>query len=109
MNVKIRSYIFAYASGCRKRHQHHRYKNEIVEFIVQLEIRVKERWYPAIRYDTAHGFAHCDIIHWNGKTEKTIMPTLNYRQALTYADEDLNENWKIYHDLFLKGVPDEER
>jgi hypothetical protein len=104
MDVKIKSYIFAYAPDCRKRHQHHRFNNEIIEFIVQLEILVKNKWYPAIRYDTAHGFAHCDVIHFNGKVEKTVIPTLNYRDALTYADEDLNENWQYYKELFLKEV-----
>lgn len=38
-----------------------------------------------------------------------MMPTLNYSQALTHADEDLNENWNVYLYLFLKEVPDEER
>lgn len=104
MEVIIKSYIFAYAPNCRKRHQHSRYKNEIIEFIVQLEIFVRNKWCPVIRYDTAHGFAHCDIIHWNKKVKKMAIPTLDYRDALTYADEDLNENWEFYRDLFLKEV-----
>lgn len=101
---KIKSFITAYAPDCRKRHQHERDKNEIVEFVVQLEVLVKGSWQPVIRYDTTHGFAHCDIIHYSGKTEKIRMPTLDYKEALTYADEDLNENWQTYRNRYFKEV-----
>jgi hypothetical protein len=106
-DIKIKGFVIPYAHDCRKRHQHHRYRNEIVEFVVQLEILVKGMWHPIIRYDTAHGFAHCDIIHYSGKIEKVRMPTLNYKEALTYADEDLNENWQVYRNRYLKEVPNE--
>lgn len=109
MDIKTKTYIFAYAPDCRKRHQHHRYKNDIVEFVVQLEVLVENKWHPAIRYDTSHGFAHCDIIHWDGKIEKVAIPTIGYSQALTYADEDLNENWEIYRNLFMREVQNAKR
>ena len=106
-NIKIRNFVTPYAYDCRKRHQHNRYKNEIVEFIVQLEIYIKGQWHPVIRYDTAHGFAHCDIIHFSGKIEKVRMPTLDYKEALTYADEDLDENWQTYRQRYLMEVSNE--
>jgi hypothetical protein len=28
---------------------------------------------------------------------------LNYEDALIFADEDINENWQIYREKFLKG------
>jgi hypothetical protein len=28
---------------------------------------------------------------------------MNYEDVLTYADDDLNENWEIYRHNFLKG------
>jgi hypothetical protein len=28
---------------------------------------------------------------------------MSYEDALTYADEDINENWEIYRHRFLKG------
>ena len=104
MDIRIKSFITPYSPDCRKRHQHHRYKNEIVEFVVQLEVIVKGRWYPVVRYDTAHGFAHCDIIHHSGKTEKVSIPNLGCKEALSFADRDLNENWQIYRSRFLKEV-----
>jgi hypothetical protein len=106
-NVKIVDFVTPYIYDCRKRHRHHRYKNEIVEFVVQLEIFINGRWHAIIRYDTSHGFAHCDIIHFTGKIEKIKMPTLDYREALTYADEDMDENWQTYRQRYLKEVVNE--
>ena len=94
-----------YAPDCRKRHEHHRRKNEVIKFVVQLEVLVKGQWRPILRYDTAHGFAHCDILHHDGKVEKVRMPTLNYTEALTYADDDLSQNWQVYHQRYVKEVP----
>ena len=94
----------AYAPDCRKRHEHHRRRNEIFEFVVQLEILIHGQWRPVIRYDTAHGFAHCDILHPSGKKEKVRMPSIDYKEALTYADEDLSQNWHFYQQRYMKEI-----
>lgn len=104
MEIKTKEFYTFYASDCRKRHFHRRTKNKILEFVVQLEILIKEKWYPVIRYDTSHKFAHCDIMDWKGKVEKVAMPTLDFRNALTYADNDLSQNWSVYRERFLKEV-----
>ncbi len=106
-NTKIKDFVTPYAHDCRKRHRHHRYKDKIVGFVVQLEIFINGHWYPVIRYDTAHGVAHCDILHFSGKIEKIKIPTLDYKEALTYADDDLNENWQTYRQRYLKEIVDE--
>jgi hypothetical protein len=28
---------------------------------------------------------------------------MNYEDTLTFADDDINENWKIYRQKFLEG------
>jgi hypothetical protein len=104
-DIKVRSFIAPYAPDCRKRHEHHRRKSEVIKFVVQLKILIKGHWFPAIRYDTAHDFAHCDILHHDGKVEKIRMPTLDYNEALTYADQDLSENWSVYRERYLREVP----
>ncbi len=109
MKTKTKEFFTLYASDCRKRHFHRRTKNKILEFIVQLEILVEGKWYPAIRYDTSHNFAHCDILHWNGKIEKVAIPTLDFRDALIYADNDLSQNWFVYRQRFLKEVSRNEK
>ena len=32
------------------------------------------------------------------------MPTLDFRDALAYADNDLSQNWNIYRERFLREV-----
>ncbi len=72
--------------------------------MVQYEIRIGAEWYPVVRYDTAHGFAHQDILHWQGPAEKRALPSSDYNLALSFAEEDLRRNWKIYRERFLHEV-----
>lgn len=71
---------------------------QVVEFVIQLECRFGEgeRFVPVVRYDTAHGFAHCDRLHPYDATTKTVMPTDNYNEALDVATKDLMSNWVEY-------------
>ena len=55
-----------------------------------------------IRYDCTHGFAHKDCYNRAGRNRK-INLYLDYDDALTLADDDINDNWEIYKDRFLKG------
>jgi hypothetical protein len=71
-------------------------RNEIKGFVVQLEYFVDEQWYPVIRYDTTHQFAHCDILRPDGSQEKQPMPIRNYNEALTYAQKDIMVNFRRY-------------
>ena len=71
---------------------------QVVGFTVQLECRFGEddEWAPVVRYDTAHGFAHCDRLHPYGSTVKTEMNTRDGNAALTLALHDLANNWGWY-------------
>ena len=69
---------------------------EVVRFVVQLEGLFIDQWQPIIRYDTAHGFAHCDVLHPYDGTRKIALNTSNYNEALTYAQTDLTTNWQKY-------------
>ncbi len=52
-----------------------------------------------IRYDCTHGYAHKDCYNIKGKCRK-INLYLDYEEALTFADDDINENWGIYEEEF---------
>jgi len=71
---------------------------------VQLEIKHQNKWCVCIRYDTSHDFAHRDIIHADGRKEKFSLGILNYNEALTFAQIDLDKNWQTYLQNFLKEV-----
>ena len=43
-----------------------------------------------------------DLYDIEGKHRK-ININMNYEDALTYADDDINENWQIYRHRFLEG------
>jgi len=85
----------------RKRHEHLTEKGRVLGFVVQYETRVKNKWMPVVRYDTAHGFSHKDLIDPDGSKEKILIGAVELSEALTFADNDINENWKRYKDRFL--------
>jgi len=88
--------------NARKRHSHKTDKGKVVDFLVQLEVKVGGLWKPVIRYDCAHDFAHADRYNIRGETLKEELH-LSYDECLTLADEDINFNWESYADRFLRG------
>ena len=71
-------------------------QGKILRFVVQFECRFEGEWVAVVRYDTAHGFAHCDRLHPYRDAIKTVMTTQDYNDALTFAIRDLTENWRNY-------------
>jgi len=86
----------------RYRHYHVSKGRRIVEFRIQLEILVDEEWYPIVRYDTAHGRAHRDILHPNGMQTKDWFEGYSVEEVLTIGQKDILENWPVYRERFLK-------
>lgn len=82
-------------------------RGQITSFVVQLECRLNAHWYPVIRYDTAHGFAHCDILKPNGTQEKRPLHVSDFNDALTYAQKDLRRNRHRYCDRFKEWLKHE--
>ena len=90
------------AEDCRIRHRHLRIKNRIIQFSIQLEIFFGNEWSPVVRYDTAHGVAHKDLIHGDGRVDKIPIFSLDYTDTLTFAEADLISNWHLYRNMFLE-------
>jgi hypothetical protein len=60
------------------------------------------KWTDITRYDTAHGYAHRDVLgRIEGLRGKLPTPMLNYSQAFQYAIRDLEQNAEIYLADFL--------
>ena len=49
-----------------------------------------------------HGFSHIDWYRRSGESRKELLP-LSFAEALTLADEDIQERREEYQDRFLKG------
>lgn len=86
----------------RYRHLHIKEKGKIVFFRIQYESRVNDTWHPVVRYDTAHGFAHRDLLNIKGQVKKTPLFNQDYNDALTFAESDLKTNWQHYKRMFME-------
>jgi hypothetical protein len=97
-----KTYTRTLGEGARKRHYHRTEKGKVLDFVIQLEVKVGEAWKPVLRYDCSHDYAHIDRYTIKGEQEKEAL-RLSYEEVLTLADEDININWESYKDRFLKG------
>ena len=100
--TKIVKYEILLSESDRKRHTHNSDRGEVISFTVQFETLVKDKWLPVVRYDTAHGFAHKDILHVDGRKEKVDLGSMTMKDALVAADRNINKNWIRYKQRFLK-------
>jgi hypothetical protein len=98
-----KEYLIRLGEGARKRHYHKTDKGQVVSFMVQLEVEVEEGvWKPVVRFDCAHDFAHRDRYNIKGDHDKEEL-TLDYAESLDLADKDINDNWDLYRERFLRG------
>ena len=101
MNREV-EYLLRLGPADRYRHKHIRERGNIVYFRVQLETMIGNKWYPVVRYDTSHGFAHRDLVNKKGDATKTPIFIHDYNDALTFAESDLKANWELYKQRFIK-------
>ena len=85
-----------------------RQKKEIIRFIVQYEALINDRWMAIVRYDTSHGFAHKDILHFRGEEDKQPLYFQDFKMAFTFAIQDLKSSWKWYRMAYKREMEDEE-
>ena len=99
-----KTYIFMLSDTDRKRHEHLTEGAKVTGFVVQYEIFIEDEWMPVVRYDTAHGYAHKDLMNPDGSKEKIFMGTSDLNEALTVADMDIIENWERYKERYLRRL-----
>jgi len=104
MTKSEREYVVRIGPADRYRHTHIKERGKIVFFRVQYETKIDNIWHPVVRYDTAHGFAHRDILSGGGTVKKTPLFNQDYNDALTFAENDLKSNWRYYKKRFLEGA-----
>ena len=71
-------------------------RGRVLEFVVQLECRFRNEWHAVVRYDTAHGYAHVDVMHPAKQAEKIRLASQDHNAVLTEAISDLAKNWALY-------------
>jgi hypothetical protein len=90
----------------RYRYFHAKEKGKILFFRMQYETKIGDTWYAVVRYDTAHGFAHRDLLDKKGRVQKTPLFNQDLNDALTFAENDLKTNWEKYKKSFLESIND---
>ncbi len=100
--MNVTRYAYLLTLNDRKRHEHVIEQGRVTRFMVQFETFVEGKWLPVIRYDTAHGFPHVDRTLPDGTIEKILLLTKDLGEALTFADQDIDENWQRYKEVYLK-------
>lgn len=80
----------------RYRHFHTWQGNQITEFRIQYEAFIDNNWHPIVRYDTAHGKPHRDILHPDGSEMKEWFTLYSKAEILTVGQRDIVENWQSY-------------
>ena len=88
----------------RKRHEHVIDKGKVIGFAVQYEMLIGDKWMPVVRYDTAHGYAHKDLLKPDGSKEMIFMGIGDLNEALTLADKDISENWERYKERYSRRL-----
>ncbi len=104
--MKEMEYLFYLSTSRTDRLRVNAYKEKakILQFVVQYEGQILNKWHPIIRYDTRHGFAHRDLLHPDGSSEKEPLGWEDYNLCFTYATEDLKRNWQKYRQKFEKEL-----
>ena len=67
-----------------------------MSFTVQYEALMDDRWRAIVRYDTAHRFAHKDVLHPDGSVDKQPLHFSTLNLAFTFAVQDLKSLWRWY-------------
>ena len=78
-------------------------KGKVLEFLVQYEAFVYNKWQAVARYDTKHDYVHLDLISKDGSTEKKWFYYMDFNEGLNYAYEDIENNWERYKERYLSG------
>jgi len=55
-----------------------------------------------VRYDTSHGFAHRDLFNIKDEKRKTPLFITDKNDALSFAENDIKDNWEVYKQRFLQ-------
>ena len=80
----------------RLRYFHTLERKRIIRFVVQYEAFIAGDWQAIVRYDTAHGRPHRDILHPDGPADKDEFYGYTPEEVLTLGERDIRVNWRRY-------------
>jgi len=84
----------------RFRYYHYVDRGRVIGFRIQYEALVGDKWRAIVRYDTAHGRPHRDLLHPDGTQDKQEYYGYSREDVLTLGERDIKANWKRYRVTF---------
>lgn len=88
----------------RYRHYHLIDRRMVREFTIQYEANIAGEWHAIVRYDTAHGRPHKDVLQPDGTQTKEEFPYYTPAEVLTFGQNDIRRNWKKYRAQYEKEM-----
>ena len=88
----------------RYRHFHVREQGQITEFTIQYEAEIDGIWHEIVRYDTAHGSPHRDLLHPDGSETKELFEHYTNARVLTIGQNDIRKNWRRYREQYEREM-----
>ena len=73
----------------------------MLKVLCQYESLIGDTWTPIVRYDSAHGFFHKDVLYRDGTKEKRDVYYVDMDSAFKDAVNDLKNNWRSYLDRYM--------
>lgn len=84
----------------RFRYYHNLERGKIIRFRIQYEALIGGEWRAIVRYDTAHGRPHNDLLHPDGRQDKLEYGGYTSEEVLTLGERDIKAGWKRYRDAY---------
>jgi hypothetical protein len=91
----------------RYRHRHVWEQRQIIEFRIQYEAFIEGAWHAIVRYDSAHGQPHQDMLHPDGSQTKQMFSYYTNAEVLTIGQRDIMEHWLDYRAAYEKEMGNE--
>jgi hypothetical protein len=88
----------------RYRYWHRWVQGEIVEFRIQYEAFIAGYWHPIVRYDSAHGQPHRDVLHLDNSETKEWYPGYRNADVLSIGQRDIMANWPGYRAKYEREI-----
>ncbi len=77
-------------------------QGQLLRFVVKYIAGINDELYEVLRYDSAHGKPHIDILDPEGNVRQKIwLSHLSNEGALDYAKKDIKDNYQSYRENFI--------
>lgn len=79
-------------------------KGQVIKFVIQYEIFIQDGWSAVTRFDTFHDAVHRDLIAPDGAISKRWFLHFNFDEGLTFAYNDIENNWEKYREWYISKM-----